>query len=142
MKNFINQNWFKLLVGSSLLIMSLSLFIFSISTLNASSPRSLDANKTYSMIPINPDGSISVKLTETQIDNIIPKNPDGSINVKFSESQLKKMETPLIQSVNIQEIGGISAAFSYFNSKRFNGGRAALIMDHCTSTINCGTRDN
>ena len=67
----------------------------------------------YSTIPVNADGSISVKLSDEQLNKIIPKNEDGSISIKLSEQQLKALEPSDIQAVNIVKLNGWNAGIHW-----------------------------
>jgi len=109
MKNFISQNWYKLMITSSLLIASFGFMIYSVTSVNAKNLNSLTPNPNYQTIPINADGSISVALSDEQLNKIIPKNEDGSINIKLSEQQLIALQQNTIQKVDIVKIIGHDA---------------------------------
>jgi hypothetical protein len=101
MKRFVSENWYKLMIGSSMLMASFGFMVHSVTPAMADISRehfSLDSN--YKLVPTNADGTINVKLSEEQLDKIIPKNADGSINVKFSPNS--------VMDVNIEEVGGYS----------------------------------
>jgi len=121
MKKFIRESWYKLMIGLSLLMASFGFMISSITAANAKSPNSM-----YSNIPVNADGSISVKLSDEQLNKVFPKNEDGSINIKLSEKQLKALEPNAIQEVNISEINGRDAGAHWsYNA----GGTAYYALD-------------
>jgi hypothetical protein len=120
MKKSISENWYKLMVGLSLLMASFGFMIYSITTASAKSVNSTASDSNYRMVPVNADGSISVKLSDEQLNKIIPKNEDGSINIKLCEKQLKAMSPNAIQSVNIEQIYGGEAA-AYFAYKDNTG---------------------
>ena len=83
MKKFFSENWYKLMIGSSLLMASFGFMVHSVSPAMAdSNNQKLNINSNYKLVPTNADGSINVKLSDEQLDKIIPKNEDGSINVK------------------------------------------------------------
>ena len=83
MKKFVSENWYKLMIGSSLLMASFGFMVHSVSPAMAdSNNQKLNVNSHYRLAPTNADGSINVKLSNEQLDKIIPKNEDGSINVK------------------------------------------------------------
>jgi hypothetical protein len=85
MKKFVSENWYKLMIGSSLLMASFGFMVHSVSPAMAdNSVEKMNANSNYKMVPTNADGSINVKLSDEQLNKIIPKNADGSINVKMS----------------------------------------------------------
>lgn len=77
MKNFVKENWYKLMIGSSLFIFSVGFLIQSV-TPAYSKPETRDnINKASIQVPINEDGSINVKLSPEQINEI--KNSSGSL---------------------------------------------------------------
>ena len=83
MKKFISENWYKLMIGSSLLMASFGFMVHSVSPAMADdNNQKFNLNSNYKLVPTNADGSINVKLSDEQLDKIIPKNEDGSINVK------------------------------------------------------------
>ena len=83
MKKFVSENWYKLMIGSSLLMASFGFMVHSVSPAMADdNNQKLNVNSNYRLVPTNADGSINVKLSDEQLDKIIPKNTDGSINVK------------------------------------------------------------
>ena len=83
MKKFVSENWYKMMIGSSLLMASLGFMVHSVSPAMADdNNQKLNVNSNYKLIPTNADGTINVKLSDEQLDKIIPKNEDGSINVK------------------------------------------------------------
>ncbi len=107
MKKFVSENWYKLMIGSSLLMASFGFMVHSVSPAMAdSNNQKLNVNSNYKLVPTNADGSINVKLSDEQLDKIIPKNEDGSINVLLTDKQVKMMAPSAIQSINIQQVGG------------------------------------
>jgi hypothetical protein len=99
MKKFISENWYKLMIGSSLLMASFGFLVHSISpALADNSKDKMGLSSNYRLVPTNEDGSINVKLSDDQLMKIIPKNEDGSINVK--------MDPNAIVNVNIQQLSG------------------------------------
>jgi hypothetical protein len=83
MKKFVSENWYKLMIGSSLLMASFGFMVHSVSpALADSNNQKLNVNSNYRLVQTNADGSINVKLSDEQLDKIVPKNADGSINVK------------------------------------------------------------
>jgi TnpA family transposase len=83
MKKFVSENWYKLMIGSSLLMASFGFMVHSVSPAIAdNNNQKFNVNSNYRLVPTNADGSINVKLSDEQLDKIIPKNEDGSINVK------------------------------------------------------------
>ena len=86
MKKFVSENWYKLMIGSSLLMASFGFMVHSVSPAMADdNSQKLNVNSNYKLVPTNADGSINVKLSDEQLDKIIPKNEDGSINIRTAE---------------------------------------------------------
>lgn len=106
MKDFITQNWYKLMIGSSLLMASFGFMVYSVSPAIANDTNSQLRNSNYRLIPVNDDGSISVKLSDEQLNKIVPKNEDGSINIKLSKQQLSALTQNAVQDINVKNIGG------------------------------------
>ncbi len=124
MKKFITENWYKLMIGSSLLMASFGFMVRSISPALAETSKNMQyTNSNYKLIPTNSDGSINVKLSDEQLNKMIPKNEDGSIKVK--------MAPDAVVDVNIQQIRGYSAAYNtnYYGAK--------LIVGNCGGTYDC-----
>jgi len=87
MKKFVSENWYKLMIGSSLLMASFGFMVHSVSPAMADDKnQKLNVNSNYRLVPTNADGSINVKLSDEQLNKIIPKNADGSINVKWASN--------------------------------------------------------
>ncbi len=104
MKKFVSENWYKLMIGSSLLMASFGFMVNSVSPAMADdNNQKVNVNSNYKLVPTNADGSINVKLSDEQLDKIIPKNEDGSINVKMSPNA--------IIDVNLSTIGGTKASW-------------------------------
>lgn len=98
MKKFVFENWYKLMIGSSLLMVSFGFMIHSISpTMAGSKAEESNFYSDYRLVPINADGSINVKISDEQLDKIVPKNKDGSINVRMAPGE--------IINVNLEKIG-------------------------------------
>ncbi len=86
MKNFVKENWYKLMIGSSLFIFSVGFLIQSV-TPAYSKPETRDnINKASIQVPVNEDGSINVKLSPEQINEI--KNSSGAFHTIGSYSFL------------------------------------------------------
>ena len=129
MKKFFSENWYKLMIGSSLLMASFGFMVHSISPAMADSNiEKMNANSNYKMVPTNADGSINVKLSDEQLDKIIPKNEDGSINIMLTEKQIKKLAPSAIQSVNIEQVAGylVSYQTGYDSDARKTTGRIGV----------------
>jgi hypothetical protein len=114
MKNFVSENWYKLMIGSSLLMASFGFMVHSVSPAMADdNNQKFNVNSNYRLVPTNVDGSINVKLSDEQLDKIIPKNEDGSINVKMAPNA--------VMDINLEQIGGTGVAWY-----KMNNGAAAL----------------
>jgi hypothetical protein len=99
MKKFVSENWYKLMIGSSLLMASFGFMVHSVSPAMAdNNSQKFNVNSNYKLVPTNADGSINVKLSDEQLDKIIPKNEDGSISIKPMPGS--------VMDVNIDNIGG------------------------------------
>jgi len=99
MKKFVFENWYKLMIGSSLLMASFGFMLHSVSPAMADdNNQKFNVNSNYKLAPTNADGSINVKLSDEQLDKIIPKNEDGSISVRNAPNSA--------MDVNIDNIGG------------------------------------
>jgi hypothetical protein len=117
MKKFISENWYKLMIGSSILMASFGFMVHSVSPAMAdSNNQKLNVNSNYKLVPTNADGSINVKLSNEQLDKIIPKNADGSINVKMAPNA--------IMDINLKKIANLPAGFVKLPSS----GEAALTV--------------
>lgn len=101
MRKFVSENWYKLMIGSSLLMASFGFMVYSVSPAMADdNSQKFNVNSKYKLVPTNADGSINVRLSDEQLDKIIPRNNDGSLNVRFSPNS--------VMDVNIEEVGGYS----------------------------------
>ena len=99
MKKFVSENWYKLMIGSSLLMASFGFMVHSVSPAMAdNNNQKFNVNSNYRLVPTNADGSINVKLSDEQLDKIIPKNEDGSINVRMAPNA--------IMDVNLMTVRG------------------------------------
>jgi len=80
MKNFVKENWYKLMIGSSLFIFSVGFFINSVSPVYSS-----NTDKTNNSLKVLPNNQKVIQ---------VPVNEDGSVNVKLSEEQMKEIRKP------------------------------------------------
>ena len=102
MKKFVSENWYKLMIGSSLLMASFGFMVHSVSPAMADdNNQKLNVNSNYKLVPTNADGSINVKLSDEQLNKIIPKNEDGSIYVKTAPNSA--------MDINIAYVNGHTA---------------------------------
>lgn len=79
MKNFVKENWYKLMIGSSMMMASFGFMIYAISPAYSNSDKEttlkeLSNNQKVIQVPINSDGSVNVKLSEEQIKELKPSN--------------------------------------------------------------------
>ena len=113
MKKFVSENWYKLMIGSSLLMASFGFMVHSVSPAMAdSNNQKLNVNSNYKLVPTNADGSINVKLSDEQLDKIIPKNEDGSINVKSAPGSTMDVNLTTLRGSTIGKValsGGLFA---------------------------------
>ena len=71
MKKFVSENWYKMMIGSSLLMASFGFMIHSVSPAMAdSNNQKLNVNSNYKLVPTNVDGSINVKLSDEQVSKM------------------------------------------------------------------------
>jgi hypothetical protein len=90
MKKFIAQNWYKLMIGTSLLMASFGFMIRSVTPAVAQATK----GATTKTVPLGTDGTITVKLSQEQLDLLKPKK---------------------IQAVNIEQVyGGEAAAYAAY----------------------------
>ena len=92
MKNFLKENWFKLMTGTSMLVFSFAFLMYAVSPSYANSSKETPAKIDYALVPIN---------------------KDGSINIKISEEQLNEIKPPAAQNVNISQIDGYAVNSNY-----------------------------
>ena len=83
MKNFLKENWFKLMTGTSMLVFSFAFLLYAVSPSYA--------NYTNEETPSKSDYAL------------VPLNKDGSINIKISEEQLNEIKPPAIQSISLDD---------------------------------------
>jgi hypothetical protein len=124
MKKFVSENWYKMMIGSSLLMASFGFMVHSVSPAMAdNNNQKFNINSNYRLVPTNADGSINVKLSDEQLDKIIPKNEDGSISVKMAPNA--------VMDVNLAQISGTRAAWKKID-KYSSSPAAALWVDTWT----------
>ena len=85
---FLKENWYKLMTGTAMLIFACGFFIYAVSPSYASYNGNSPSNNDYALVPVN---------------------KDGSINIKISEEQLNEIKPPAIQGINIEQIRGVTA---------------------------------
>ena len=83
---FLKENWFKLMTGTSMLVFSFAFLMYAVSPSYA--------NYTKEGTPAKSDYAL------------VPVNKDGSINIKISEEQLNEIKPPAIMDVNLQHLRG------------------------------------
>ncbi|MCC6371961.1 MAG: hypothetical protein IT236_13235 [Bacteroidia bacterium] len=96
MKKFLLENWSKLMINSSIMMTSFGFMIYTISSASAgnASFNSSDNQRNNNVVPINPDGTISVKIIDEQFE-------------KLTRTSVKPV------NVNIQELAGRPVCYSY-----------------------------
>jgi hypothetical protein len=105
MKTFLVQNGYKALMGISMLIASIALFISSIQHVIAEHPV---GNASGIQFPFNEDGSVTVRLADDQLQKILPLVEEGSILVRFTDAQFNKLVQ--VQEVDLVKINGQTPA--------------------------------
>ncbi len=111
MKKFVSENWYKMMIGSSLLMASFGFMIHSLSsTMAGSIAEESNFYSNYRLVSTNADGSISVKLSDEQLNKIVPKNKDGSINVRMAPGE--------IINVNLEQIDNKTVGSEIVNTGR------------------------
>ncbi len=82
MKKFISENWYKFMIGSSLLMASFGFMVYAISPAKANdNNQKLSVNSNYKLVPTNADGSINVKLSDEQISKIAESFSSNVVDV-------------------------------------------------------------
>jgi hypothetical protein len=104
MKTFVKENWYKLMVGSSMMMASFGFMMHSVSPATAN--ESLE------------------KMNSLAHYGYLKTNSDGSINVKLTNEQIKAITPPVIQNVNIEQVRGVTAAA---NSQTVRGENRATL---------------
>ena len=80
MKNFVKENWYKLMIGSSMTMASFGFMIYAISPAYSNPDKEkttlkdLPNNQKVIQVPVNADGSVNVKLSEDQMKELKPPN--------------------------------------------------------------------
>ena len=96
MKNFLKENWFKLMTGTSMLVFSFAFLLYVVSPTYANYNKEETPSKSdYALVPLN---------------------KDGSINIKISEEQMSEMTAT--QDINIAEISGGPVSYTYSSGKK------------------------
>ncbi len=75
MKTFIKDNWYKLMIGSSMMMASFGFMIYAVSpaysnNVNVSAIKNDSSNQKVVQVPVNEDGSINVTLSADQMKEI------------------------------------------------------------------------
>ena len=76
MKNFLKENWFKLMTGTSMLVFSFAFLMYAVSPSYANSSKETPAKSDYALVPVNKDGSINIKISEEQLEKLTSKPMD------------------------------------------------------------------
>lgn len=103
MKTFVKENWYKLMIGSSLFIFSVGFFINSISPAYSSNTEK-DHNNSFKF------HSSDQRVIQ------MPVNEDGSVNVRLSDEQMEELKTaPLDRIGDYYYIGCGSGIYKSYN---------------------------
>ena len=71
MKKFVSENWYKLMIGTSMLMASFGFMVHSVSPAMADdNSQKFKVNSNYKLVPTNADGTINVKLSEEQLKKL------------------------------------------------------------------------
>ena len=70
MKNFLKENWFKLMTGTSMLVFSFAFLMYAVSPTFANSSKETPSKSDYALVPLNKDGSINIKISEEQMSEM------------------------------------------------------------------------
>ena len=71
MKNFLKENWFKLMTGTSMLVFSFAFLLYAVSPTYANYTKEETPSKSdYALVPLNKDGSINIKISEEQMSEM------------------------------------------------------------------------
>ena len=110
MKNFVKENWYNLMVGSSLFIFSVGFFINSVSPAYSS-----NTDKTNNSLKVLPNNQKVIQ---------VPVNEDGSVNVKLSEEQIKELKSKPMDKIGVYYyIGCGSGIYRTSSSDPYHNGR-------------------
>ena len=70
---FLKENWFKLMTGTSMLVFSFAFLMYAVSPSYANyTKEETPAKSDYALVPLNKDGSINIKISEEQLNEIKP----------------------------------------------------------------------
>ena len=70
---FLKENWFKLMTGTSMLVFSFAFLMYAVSPSYANyTKEEMPSKSDYALVPLNKDGSINIKLSEEQLNEIKP----------------------------------------------------------------------
>ena len=70
---FLKENWFKLMTGTSMLVFSFAFLMYAVSPSYANyTKEEMPSKSDYALVPVNEDGSINIKLSEEQLNEIKP----------------------------------------------------------------------
>jgi hypothetical protein len=71
MKNFLKENWFKLMTGTSMLVFSFAFLLYAVSPSYANYAKEETPSKSdYALVPLNKDGRINIKISEEQMSEM------------------------------------------------------------------------
>ena len=67
---FLKENWFKLMTGTSMLVISFAFLLYAVSPSYANYNGNSPSNNDYALVPLNKDGSINIKISEEQMSEM------------------------------------------------------------------------
>ena len=87
---FLKENWFKLMTGTSMLVISFAFLLYAVSPSYANYNGNSPSNNDYALVPLNKDGSIDIKISEEQMSEMtatqdinIAEIKGGSLNAYY-----------------------------------------------------------
>ena len=108
MKTFVKENWYKLMIGSSLFIFSVGFFINSISPAYSSNTEK-DQNNSFKF-----------QSSDQRVIQM-PVNEDGSVNVRLSDEQMEELKSATFGNKDV--VGCGSGIYQYFDGSDWQGQR-------------------
>ena len=67
---FLKENWFKLMTGTCMLVISFAFLLYAVSPSYANYNGNSPSNNDYALVPLNKDGSINIKISEEQMSEM------------------------------------------------------------------------
>ncbi len=83
---FLKENWYKLMTGTAMLIFACGFFIYAVSPSYANYTKEETPSKSdYALVPLNKDGSINIKISEEQLNEIKPPASTNCVYLRSDE---------------------------------------------------------